>query len=384
MRIPLSLVLLAACSKSSPPPPSKPITAKTGPVALLTADGSPMLPFTIAEYEKQFASSTAVVVARTFPEGLSALAGAGVNMHAQGKNVSYVIDGNPAAGFALAFDENVNGDLRDDPKRPFTKVGDAWELSLTMTTESPWGQLIEFPARLRMRGTDFTIQDRIERRGTLALPKGPMAFALVGEAGQFGLDHHYIAFDLDRDTKLDVTTLDNPELFHVFEKHVTIDDVTWAFELTPDGSQLTLRPLKTKLPARAPLAVGTPAPDIRVTDLDGKPASLSALRGKVVLVDFWSTSCGPCVRALPRLADMRAKHVAQGFEFMGIAETSDDVRETLGAHRTGIEAIDDAAHALYRVDRYPMYFLIGRDGNILCSRCQLDKIESMLATALAR
>lgn len=391
----LLLVVIAACSqaKEKPAAQAKPATpaapapprlaAKTGSVTMLAADGAPMNPFSLAEYKKAFATSQSVVVARTFPEGLSPLAGAGVNLHARGKNVSWVIDGEPTRGFAFAYDENANGDLRDDPQRRFSKVGDVWELTFSMKLPDPFsGAPIDAPMRIRMRGGALTFQKAIERRGSIALPKAPMQFALIGDSGQFGLDHQYIAFDLDRDGMIDTDLLDNPELFHIFEKAITLDDTSYTFALAPDGSELTLHPLKERLPPRAPLTTGTAAPDLHVTDLDGKPATLSSLRGKVVLLDFWSTTCHPCVKALPHIAELRRTLAPRGFEVMAIADGSEGVRETLGAHRAGIEAQDDAAQAVYRVDRFPMYFLVGRDGTILCSRCQLDKLEPMIEPAL--
>jgi thiol-disulfide isomerase/thioredoxin len=390
------LVVLAACSQAKEKPKAQPRpatpttpaapapTATTGPVTMLAADGAPMNPFTIAEYKKQFATSQSVVVARAFPEGLSPLAGAGVNIQALGKNVSWVIDGEPTRGFAFAYDENANGDLRDDPQHRFAKTGDVWELSFAMKIEAPFsGEMLDAPMRIRMRNGELRFQKAIERRGTITLPKGPMSFALIGDSGQFGLDHHYIAFDLDRNGTLDTDTLDNPELFHIFEKAVTLDDTSYTFELAPDGSVLTLRPMKERLPPRPPLTTGTPAPELSITDLDGKPATLSSLRGKVVLLDFWSTACHPCVKALPHIAELRTKLHDRGFEVMAIADAQDGVRETLGANRSGIEAQDDAAQAIYRVDRFPMYFLVGRDGTILCSRCQLDTLEPMIEPALA-
>jgi thiol-disulfide isomerase/thioredoxin len=209
-----------------------------------------------------------------------------------------------------------------------------------------------------------------------------MQFAVVGDSGQFGLDHQFIAFDLDRNGTLDTDTLDNPELFHIFEKAITLDDTSYSFELTPDGGQLTLHALPTRLPPRPPLTTGTAAPDIHVTDLDGTPASLWALHGKVVLLDFWSTTCHPCIKNLPRIHELHDKYASRGFEVFGVADSSEGVRETLGPHRVGIAAQDEAAQSAYRVDRFPMYFLLGRDGTILCSRCQLDKIEPMLEPAL--
>jgi len=42
--------------------------------------------------------------------------------------------------------------------------------------------------------------------------------------------------------------------------------------------------------------LGRPAPDFKLTDLNGNSVALSSMRGKVVLLDFWSISCGPCIR----------------------------------------------------------------------------------------
>lgn len=388
----LLLIALVACGDEKKPapkpvvkPPASPsVVGKSGPIELLSSDGSPMNPFTLAGYATEFASNTSIVFAKQFPAKASPLAGAGVNMFAQGKNVSWMIDGQPKVGFVFIYDENANGTLADDPVHDLVKVGDNWDVTVTMQMPGMFSDdTIPAPARIRFTGKgELRVQRTHARRGTLPLPKAPMQFALIGDGGQFGLDHHYIAFDLNRDGVLDLESLDNPELFGVFEKTITIDDVSYAFELTPDGAQLGLRPLPEKLPARAPLATGTPAPDIALKDLDGKPASLAALKGKIVLIDFWATSCAPCVKALPRLKELHTKYAPKGFELLAVAMPSDDVKDVLGANRAGISAIDEPAQLTYRVDRFPMQYLVGRDGNILCSRCQLDKVESILAEQL--
>jgi thiol-disulfide isomerase/thioredoxin len=361
-------------------PSEPPLVAKSGPIELLAADGGTLHPHTVPEFRDKVRSSDEVVAATTFPDGLSALAGAGVGLRHMGKLVTWIIDGEPVHGFAFAFDENVNGDLRDDKRRDFTKVGDAWELTFSTKMESEFaGGFVEAPVRLRFKGGELRIQIGIVRRGTLPLPGGPMSFVLVGDSGQFGLEHHYLAFDLNRDGTIDLESFDNDELFGISERTVTLDDKSYQFEMPLDGSELTLRPLKTKLPPRPSLVTGAPAPDLQVTDLDGKPASLSALKGNVVLLDFWATSCHPCIQALPKLVELRRTYHDRGFEIMGIAMETDDVRDTLGEQRAGIEIASDAAQTLYRVDRFPTYFLVGRDGKILCSRCRLDRVESMIA-----
>ncbi len=75
--------------------------------------------------------------------------------------------------------------------------------------------------------------------------------------------------------------------------------------------------------ARDPrLLLGKPV-ELTGTLVSGEPFSTAALRGKVVLVDFWATWCGPCVRALPELVQARRKHGARGLEVVGVSSDRD-------------------------------------------------------------
>src|SRR5260370_7572786 len=65
--------------------------------------------------------------------------------------------------------------------------------------------------------------------------------------------------------------------------------------------------------------VGQPAPEVTFKDLDGKDATLSQYKGKVVLVNFWATWCDPCYVEIPWLIEMQQKYEAKGFMVLGIS-----------------------------------------------------------------
>jgi thiol-disulfide isomerase/thioredoxin len=70
--------------------------------------------------------------------------------------------------------------------------------------------------------------------------------------------------------------------------------------------------------------------DLNLTDLDGKPFVLADMKGKVVVVDFWATRCGPCLMSMPDLDEIYQAEHSKGLEVIGLAyEESSDSEETL-------------------------------------------------------
>jgi peroxiredoxin len=115
--------------------------------------------------------------------------------------------------------------------------------------------------------------------------------------------------------------------------------------------------------------LGKPAPDFELAELNGKKIKLSAHRGKVVILDFWATWCGPCVAALPTIAEVAQQYAGKGVAFYAIneAEESIDVRKFLDEKDLDLPVLLDSqgkVGELYRVEAIPQTVLVGKDGTV--------------------
>ena len=109
-------------------------------------------------------------------------------------------------------------------------------------------------------------------------------------------------------------------------------------ETYPDASytkQFASRVLSTVSKMKnQPLSPGSKAPEIKLPDPDGKKRSLSALRGKVVLLDFWASWCRPCRMSNPHVVEMYNKYNKKGFDVFNVS----------------LDGIDDRKAAMYQND----------------------------------
>jgi thiol-disulfide isomerase/thioredoxin len=113
-----------------------------------------------------------------------------------------------------------------------------------------------------------------------------------------------------------------------------------------------------------------PAPGFALKSLSGDTVSLDAYKGKVVLLDFWATFCGPCIKAMPQLQKLNDRHAAEGFAVLGIATDEEGAKVIAPvAAKTKVKypilVSDAAAWKNYEVETLPALFLIDRDGKIV-------------------
>lgn len=133
-------------------------------------------------------------------------------------------------------------------------------------------------------------------------------------------------------------------------------------------------PADGSTPAAGGSAAG--APDFTLPALDGSTVHLSDYRGKVVLLDFWSTTCDPCLAAMPHLVDLYKKQKDNGFVVLAISLDGPESRAAVSSVVHDKEMIfpvlldeETAVVAQYNPKReMPFSVLIGKDGSVTWKR----------------
>lgn len=120
------------------------------------------------------------------------------------------------------------------------------------------------------------------------------------------------------------------------------------------------------------LAVPTRAPDVVFTSLTGERISMASLRGKVVMVNFWATSCSTCVKEMPQMVETYDRFKSRGLDFVAVAMSYDPPNYVLNYAQTrklpftvSLDINDVLAKSFGDVKLTPTTFLIDQKGNIL-------------------
>jgi peroxiredoxin len=114
------------------------------------------------------------------------------------------------------------------------------------------------------------------------------------------------------------------------------------------------------------------APDVSFIKLDGQKLALKDLRGKVVMVNFWATSCTTCVHEMPQMVETYNKYKGKGLEFVAVAMSYDPPSYVINYTETrklpfkvAMDSDDKLAAAFGNVKLTPTTFLIDKNGKII-------------------
>ncbi|HHB79775.1 MAG TPA: TlpA family protein disulfide reductase [Saprospiraceae bacterium] len=171
----------------------------------------------------------------------------------------------------------------------------------------------------------------------------------------------------------------NAELFTYFGKQYIKKYKT----AKPNASIINLERMVN---AEHHLDVGQVAPDFTLEDTNGQPFSMSSLRGKVLLIDFWASWCGPCRRENPNVKRLYAKYHSKGFDVLGVSLDRKKASWLAAIQKDGLpwHHISDlkgwqcAASRLYKVRSIPSTFLLDKDGKIIAKGMRGPALEQKL------
>jgi thiol-disulfide isomerase/thioredoxin len=133
--------------------------------------------------------------------------------------------------------------------------------------------------------------------------------------------------------------------------------------------------------------IGIQAPEINLKDVDGNNISLNSLKGKVVVIDFWASWCGPCRAANKTLRKLYSKYKEQGLEIYSIAceDTKPNWKQAIKADKiTWLQVFDEGSIVSnkWRIGYLPFTFLLDKTGKIVAADIEAKELEVKIKALL--
>lgn len=186
-----------------------------------------------------------------------------------------------------------------------------------------------------------------------------------------------------------LSTLDPEKEYNIFE--TVCNQLAVGFPQSPSvqNTLMQFQQLKAQHEKQQFLSSGKPAPNFTQNDLNGNPISLSDLKGKVVLLDFWASWCGPCRKENPNVVNLYKKYKDAGFTVMSVSLDKEANLWKAAIEKDGLiwpnhvsdlKFWQNEVAKLYQVSSIPFTVLIDQNGNIIDTNLRGPALEQALMT----
>jgi peroxiredoxin len=142
----------------------------------------------------------------------------------------------------------------------------------------------------------------------------------------------------------------------------------------------------------AAVEIGTVAPDFSAPSPEGKDISLKSSLGKLTLIDFWASWCGPCRKENPNVVALYNDFHAKGLNIIGVSldEKADKWKDAIAkdqltwAHVSNLKGWEDPIAKRYYVDGIPATFLLDEKGVVIARNLRGDELRAKVASILSK
>jgi thiol-disulfide isomerase/thioredoxin len=153
---------------------------------------------------------------------------------------------------------------------------------------------------------------------------------------------------------------------------------------------VTVALILTGLIVKAQVKIDQAAPEISLPGVNDSPVSLSSFKGKVVLIDFWASWCGPCRASIPSVIKLYDKYKAKGFEVFGVSidNKKKDWIKAIAQDKITYPQVNDKAGwysktaEKYGVNAIPNTFLLDKTGKIVAIDLEGEQLENKVKALL--
>ncbi|MBS1724284.1 MAG: TlpA family protein disulfide reductase [Armatimonadetes bacterium] len=322
----------------------------------------------------------------------------------------------------IYIDKNQNGDLTDDGDGAWNKKADTRGRTMygvmDVTVHASYGTATEETSAsdymlgfYRFVGQDFVLMYRQSARtGTVSIG-GKSHKAVLVENDADGLFDKTAASAEEagksRPMWLKVDSTDDGKFATMIDTRAPFEYEGKAYEakVKPDGSHISIAPtdkpvidLTPKQAAAKPLlASGSMAPNFVAQKWGGGDLKLSDYRGKVVILDFWATWCGPCQESMPHVESVFKKVKSKGVAVIGVCVWDDKsaYEEWVPQNKSkytfqfafdpaGKDTAKSIASSMFNVNGIPTTYIIGKDGKVVDSVVGYEEGDKRVEAALAK
>jgi len=153
-----------------------------------------------------------------------------------------------------------------------------------------------------------------------------------------------------------------------------------------------VKEVSAKINNQSTLGPGTEAPEINLPNPDGQNIALSSLRGKVVLIDFWASWCGPCRGESPNMVKLYNKFKPKGFEIYSVSLDKDKAPWVKAikddklnwTHVSELKFWESEVVSLYKFEGIPFTVLIDKNGKVIAKGLRGDALDAKLTEILGK